>query len=838
MGSDLDSTEHELNRPDGPARLFISYRRADSGGHTGRIRDRLRQRYGPKGVFQDVDTIEAGEDFIQAIEQGLDQCDVQLVVIGPDWLTIADGSGARRLDNPSDPLVVEIATGLNRPDLRVIPVLVGGARMPRADELPPNLSDLAVRNAVELRDSRWEDDLDQLVDQIGGRPYRVGGLPVLAWVALALGTLVIGGAALLWPSGPDLMDGQFRIAVGQFTADDERLNDQADQLSDTVFRGLDSELAELNNQGFDFQVREPDRTGPIRNAEEAAQVADDIDADVVVYATLTADGLEPEFYLRQRQAATLSGEPHFAGAEELTGQHALGSKILASSIDVGGIGPAREVVTALSSRTGALVQFVIGLSYYVAEPPDYGMAQQHFESAVAGSGWPDEDGKEVLYLFLGNVAVGLGDLEAASTNYLKAVDVSEGGYARAHIGVADVTFRLARGDCQPNSVSPAGLKAALLGFERARSIGGGPVSDIDVKSALGVGKVKRCISQAQLEDLWDEAEVELKSVISAFDDGNDRVTTLAAEAHAELALLLSPSSPDAPDATAAYEAAIAETEQAIALITSERRKASFYARLGYYYERLGRDEESEAAYQTAAELVADSSDGAELAAASRPETQADGDAQPSSTGSGQDDPPARPVPGREPPDEGDPLADLAWGWDERALAAPTVWDEYYCTSGDYTEQQVAEIYGPDACAGYLTSFRPVDQPQFSPNQTSGDSITSTTSSDSPGSTASSIETNNGTTTDPSQTTTTEPTSTSTTDDGTTSTTGPSDTTTTVTEPTTTSTSSVGTSTTGSTTTTSTETSTSTESSTTTSTTAPTTTTSTSTTTSTGAGELS
>src|SRR5215467_13810316 len=117
------------------ARIFLSYRRDDSGGYTGRLYDRLSQHFGRDNLFMDVDTIALGLDFVEVIQDAVGVCDVLLAVIGRQWLTSADARGYRRLDNPEDFVRIEIMAALAR-NIRVIPVLVGGASMPRSTELP------------------------------------------------------------------------------------------------------------------------------------------------------------------------------------------------------------------------------------------------------------------------------------------------------------------------------------------------------------------------------------------------------------------------------------------------------------------------------------------------------------------------------------------------------------------------------------------------------------------------------------------------------------------------------------------------------------------------------
>ena len=119
----------------------MSYRRQDARGSAGRIYDRLADRYGDAQVFMDVDTIPLGVDFAQVITQAVSTCQVLVAVIGQGWLTASDERG-RRLDDPDDFVRLELAAVLER-DIRVIPVLVEDAVMPRRQELPGNLAELA-----------------------------------------------------------------------------------------------------------------------------------------------------------------------------------------------------------------------------------------------------------------------------------------------------------------------------------------------------------------------------------------------------------------------------------------------------------------------------------------------------------------------------------------------------------------------------------------------------------------------------------------------------------------------------------------------------------------------
>jgi hypothetical protein len=141
--------------------IFISYRRDDAAGYAGRLYDRLAAHFGTDRVFMDVQGIEPGVDFVEAIERALRSCEILIVLIGKDWLA-ADGAGRRRLDDPTDFVRLETVTALNR-GIRVVPVLVEGVPMPRADQLPADLLPLVRRQAVELSHKQWDATSAELI---------------------------------------------------------------------------------------------------------------------------------------------------------------------------------------------------------------------------------------------------------------------------------------------------------------------------------------------------------------------------------------------------------------------------------------------------------------------------------------------------------------------------------------------------------------------------------------------------------------------------------------------------------------------------------------------------
>lgn len=153
--------------------IFISYRRQDSQSAAGRLADHLKEHLSGASIFRDVETIEAGVDFVDAIQRALSSCGVLLAIIGPRWISVTDAAGRRRLDDPHDYTRLEVAAALARPQVRVIPVLVDGAQMPATQELPDDLKPLSRRNAIELTDKRWDYDVGQLAETL----RRALGLP-------------------------------------------------------------------------------------------------------------------------------------------------------------------------------------------------------------------------------------------------------------------------------------------------------------------------------------------------------------------------------------------------------------------------------------------------------------------------------------------------------------------------------------------------------------------------------------------------------------------------------------------------------------------------------------
>lgn len=174
-------------------KVFISYRRDDSQHQADRIFDALRRVVPKKNLFIDIDGIPAGVDFVDHLNKQVEQCDVLLALIGPDWIDTTSADGQRRLEDPRDFVRVEIAAALKR-RIKVAPVLLDGATMPLERDLPPDIAELARRNAIEVRRNSFDADAERMIQKLGLRETRRKAAVIAAWA----GVLAVVGGIATW----------------------------------------------------------------------------------------------------------------------------------------------------------------------------------------------------------------------------------------------------------------------------------------------------------------------------------------------------------------------------------------------------------------------------------------------------------------------------------------------------------------------------------------------------------------------------------------------------------------------------------------------------------------
>lgn len=186
--------------------IFISYRRDDTSGYAGRLYDQIGAHFGADHVFMDVEDITPGSDFVQVLEQQVGTCDALIALIGKNWLTLKDDQNRPRLGNSDDFVSVEILAALKR-NVDVIPVLVGGAKMPLQRDLPESLKQLSRRQALEISDARFARDTEDLIaalERTAGAarlPARKRTRPAMVVALLLLGLVLAGLGLWRWQKG-------------------------------------------------------------------------------------------------------------------------------------------------------------------------------------------------------------------------------------------------------------------------------------------------------------------------------------------------------------------------------------------------------------------------------------------------------------------------------------------------------------------------------------------------------------------------------------------------------------------------------------------------------------
>ena len=414
-----------------------------------------------------------------------------------------------------------------------------------------------------------------------------------------------------WPEHAEIapMTGDVNVAVAEFGSlgSDGRVTvtDESSALASSVFEVLDRELLTLeaapaDGDPFDFEVRPPEDTGAVdgdtndERAAQAARIADEIDADVIVYAVLDeSDGTTsttPEFFLTDRNLV--------ADAQEMVGQYQLGKAVQQQALIASDINARRAIRAVLLERANGLVQLIVGLSHYGAR--DYGTAITIFDEIDRLQLMGIDGGAEILYLFLGNAAGRVADLDRAESAYRQALEIDP-SYARAQVGVAETTFQRSHNDCAPGTIDADGVRRSIDLYLDALEAEHQPArSNIPAKVALGAGRGYLCLSVARVEDAWAPAREHLSQVVDAHEAGTDDIGELAAEAWSSLGLLeIQTSEGDPEGLDRAAQALLTAIELGSQPGSDSSGLPGWYGMLGYAYCRLDREEDALSAYDQA-----------------------------------------------------------------------------------------------------------------------------------------------------------------------------------------------------------------------------------------------
>jgi TIR domain-containing protein len=264
-------------------RLFLSYRREDTGGYAGRLGDGLSARFGRSQIFRDIDAIPPGVNFVKGTDDAIAACDYVLLLIGDNWLSAATKAGDRRLEDPDDFVRREIEAAI-KGDVPIIPILVEGARMPTAAELPPTIASVTYFNALELADTRWDYDFNKLVGAVSRKPsgravpqlrqrlssWKRRPLQIAAGVVvialLGLGYALLTGGSQNPPPSPPPANVDARVVRVELRSPSERLGDYLRETKQST-AGLSKFQGAERGYVFNARVRlqgKPGRQLPLR----------------------------------------------------------------------------------------------------------------------------------------------------------------------------------------------------------------------------------------------------------------------------------------------------------------------------------------------------------------------------------------------------------------------------------------------------------------------------------------------------------------------------------------------------------------------------------------------
>jgi hypothetical protein len=148
--------------------VVMLYRRADSAAIAGRIYDRLVAHYGGDAVFMDVYSIPLAVDWRENVKRMSLDGGAIVVVVGSSWLgRLPDGH--IRINDIDDPVRTELELAMAA-QVPIFPVLVEGASMPPAIELPDTLKQFSNINAATVASGRdFDQHMTQLIEALDRR---------------------------------------------------------------------------------------------------------------------------------------------------------------------------------------------------------------------------------------------------------------------------------------------------------------------------------------------------------------------------------------------------------------------------------------------------------------------------------------------------------------------------------------------------------------------------------------------------------------------------------------------------------------------------------------------
>ena len=404
---------------------------------------------------------------------------------------------------------------------------------------------------------------------------------------------------------PEVMGGEFNVAVAEMTVVDEDgktiRSQDGEAVSEFLYTRLDAGFDELNLEDIRYEVWGPEQTDKVKGdtpearSQAAQALAEDINAHVIVYGVITTGDsarFSPEFFVDYKG---------FEQVEDITGDHEMGS---AMRISLPFELTQMQVIEnpALSARANALSLITIGLAFLSVD--DAEKALDYFQQAEALDGWFKTAGKEIIYLLIGNAFGRQASIQKSETylasareNYTTALDIDP-TYGRAKIGQAAVLYLISLGDpydASFESIDLEMLDQAEALFQEASKMEGSPESsNVQTKSALGLGQVYFVKSQILGEDWIKRANDEFKKVIEDYESGDERIGETASHAYARIGLIAWLNG----DLESAVEFYVKAIEAA-----SPYYQGYYFASLGDIYMAAGRMDEARDAYTEAIRIA-------------------------------------------------------------------------------------------------------------------------------------------------------------------------------------------------------------------------------------------
>jgi tetratricopeptide (TPR) repeat protein len=422
----------------------------------------------------------------------------------------------------------------------------------------------------------------------------------------------------VWPYPMD--KNKLTVAFSEFSVVDESgspVSSAAGQeLADFLFKRFEIDWQDLDLR-LPYELRPPSHTCAIRGrsqqerASKAAQLAEEINADIVVYGVITdttrahsseaGTGEKPqlalEFYVAYRG---------FDEGGEIAGPYALGGPLAVElPFDPrrfeGIENPAHLV------RIDILNLIAIGLSYYSADNP--AKALEYFQQAEQNPYWPRTDGKEIIYLLLGNALIRQAALQpdedvlAAGYDYYTEALTIEPSFVRAKLGEAATLYMMANAEFSRAPTSTVGcvmLQQSADTYQQAHGMSGGVGSEnLEAKVHYGMGQVYLvrgvyCEAGAAQQAEFERGRAEFEAVTSEYEGGNSSIESRAGSSYGLLGTLAVMSED--------YDAAIAYYRLAVEHAFPSQQ-IFYYSRLARIYCQQGRAEEAARAYQDAIDLA-------------------------------------------------------------------------------------------------------------------------------------------------------------------------------------------------------------------------------------------